>query len=436
MSLKKQFLKYVMPSIIAMWVFSIYTIVDGFFVANFAGERELSAITIIVPYVNFLFAIAIIFSIGSQTIIGIYLGEGKKDDANRIFSFILMFISIFCIVLAIISMIFIDKLIFFLGASPGLFNLAKDYLRIIIVFSPFYIIAYCFEVWVKIDGYPRTAIICAVSACVTNIVLDYLLIEVLEMGVRGAAFATGFAQLLSFTLFLLHFRRGIGYLRFNKIKMETREVIYTIKKIVVLSFGEFVAEFNTASVVFIFNYFIMKYLSQEFLPSYAVINYMSLLTNSTFQGVCHGTLPLLSFYHGSRERKKSKTIVRYGFISIIIISLVFFGISYFGASTLLNLFLEDAKSVSSSIRPMRIYALMFLFSGHNLFIASIASAIGMPRYSTTINILRGSVFLVISLSFMVHVFGVKYLFYGAILCELLTLMFSIYSYKEIKRPAV
>ena len=436
MSLKKQFLKYVMPSIIAMWVFSIYTIVDGFFVANFAGERELSAITIVIPYVNFLFAIAIIFSIGSQTIIGIYLGQRKKDDANRIFSFILVFILIFCIVLAAISMIFINKLILFLGASPGLFNLAKDYLRIIIIFSPFYIIAYCFEVLVKVDGYPRTAIVCALSACVSNIILDFLLIKVLNLGVRGAAFATGFAQLLSFSLFLIHFRRGVGYLRFNKIKMTAKEVIYTVKKIVTLSFGEFIAEFNTATVVFIFNYYIMKYLSQEFLPSYAVINYMSLLTNSTFQGVCHGTLPLLSFYHGSRERKKSKTIVRYGFISVIIISLVFFAISYFGADTLLNSFLEDSESVASSIRPMRIYALMFLFSGHNLFIASIASAIGMPRYSTVINILRGSVFLVISLSFVVHVFGVKYLFYGAVLCEFLTLIFSIYAYKEIKRPAV
>lgn len=435
MNLKRKFFKYTLPSIIAMWVFSIYTIVDGFFVANFAGEMELSAVTIVVPYVNFLFAIAIIFAIGSQTIIGIYLGQKKKDDANEIFSFILIFIFSFSIILAIFSMIFIDKLILFLGATPKLFNLSKEYLRIIIVFSPFYIIAYCFEVLVKVDGYPKTAILCAVSACVTNIFLDYLLIHTLKLGVRGAALATGIAQFLSFAIYMSHFRRGVGYLRFNRIKMSAKKVLKTLKRIVTYGFGEFIAELNTATVVFIFNTFILKYLSAEFLPSYAVINYMSLLANSTFQGVCHGTLPLLSFYHGSREKEKSKSIITYGFISIIVIAIAFFLISFFGAERLLTAFLESSENVKSSIRPMRIYALMFLFSGHNLFIASIASAIGKPKYSTTINMLRGSVLLVASLSFVVHVFGVRYLFFGAMLCEFLTLIISINFYKKMRKPA-
>lgn len=435
MNLKKQFFKYVSPSIIAMWVFSIYTIVDGFFVANFAGTKELSAVTIVIPFVNFLFAIAIIFSVGSQTIIGIFLGQKKKDDANKIFTFILIFILIFSVILAMFAMIFIDELILFLGATSNLFSLAKDYLKIIIIFSPFYIISYCFEVLVKVDGYPRTAIIGAVSACLTNIFLDFLLIEIFKLGVKGAALATGIAQALSVIIFLIHFRRGSGYLRFDKIKMTGKEIFNTLKKIISFGFGEFIAEFNTATVVFIFNTFIMKYLTPEFLSSYAVINYMSILANSTFQGVCHGTLPLLSFYHGSRETKKSRTIIKYGFISIFVISIIFFSISFFGAKTLLNAFLENEDRTLSSIRPMRAYALMFFFAGHNVFIASIASAIGKPKYSTTINIMRGTVVLVLSLYFVVHVLGVRYLFYGAALCELITLITSIYFLRIMNKPA-
>lgn len=431
MNLNKQFFKFVIPSIIAMWVFSIYTIVDGFFVANFAGELELSAVTIVVPYVNFLFAIAIITGVGSQTIIGIELGKGNRDDANKVFTFIILFILSFSVILALIGIIFMDQIINFLGADSTLFQLSHDYLSVIVFFSPFYIIAYAFEILVKVDGFPRTAIIGAISACLTNIVLDYILIDKLHMGVRGAALATGIAQFLSCLIFFIHFRGAKGYLRFVKIKMEFKEVIHYLKKTVIYGFGEFISELNTATFVFIFNLFIIKYLSPEYLSAYAVINYISLFANSTFQGVCHGTLPLLSYYHGSRERDKSIKIIRMSFIFIFIISVIMYSIACFGAESLFKMFLENKNMISSSIRPMRIYALMYLLAGQNLFIASLSSAIGEPQYSIIINILRGSVSLFLSIYLMIYIFGVDYLFFGAGVSELVVFALALYSLKKM-----
>lgn len=431
MNLNKQFFKFVIPSIIAMWVFSIYTIVDGFFVANFAGELELSAVTIVVPYVNFLFAIAIITGVGSQTIIGIELGKGNRDEANKVFTFIILFILSFSVILALIGIIFMDQIINFLGADSTLFQLSHDYLSVIVFFSPFYIIAYAFEVLVKVDGFPRTAIIGAISACLTNIVLDYILIDKLHMGVRGAALATGIAQFLSCLIFFIHFRGAKGYLRFVKIKMEFKEVIHYLKKTVIYGFGEFISELNTATFVFIFNLFIIKYLSPEYLSAYAVINYISLFANSTFQGVCHGTLPLLSYYHGSRERDKSIKIIRMSFIFIFIISVIMYSIACFGAESLFKMFLENKNMISSSIRPMRIYALMYLLAGQNLFIASLSSAIGEPQYSIIINILRGSVSLFLSIYLMIYIFGVDYLFFGAGVSELVVFALALYSLKKM-----
>ncbi|TIH65901.1 multidrug transporter MATE, partial [Klebsiella pneumoniae] len=214
------------------------------------------------------------------------------------------------------------------------------------------IIAYAFEVLVKVDGFPRTAIVGAVSACVTNIILDYILIDKFQMGVRGAALATGIAQFLSCVIFFIHFRSAKGYLRFVKIKMSGKEILKYLKTTVIYGFGEFISELNSATFVFIFNLFIIKYISPEFLSAYAVINYMSLFANSTFQGVCHGTLPLLSFYHGSKERDKSLEIIKISFISIFIISIIMYMISFFGAGTLFNMFLENKNMISSSIRPM------------------------------------------------------------------------------------
>lgn len=435
MSLNRQFFKFVIPSIIAMWVFSIYTIVDGFFVANFAGEMELSAVTIVVPYVNFLFAIAIITGVGSQTIIGIELGKGNRDEANKVFTFIILFILAFSIVLSILGIIFMNQIIRFLGADSSLFNLSHQYLSVIVFFSPFYIIAYAFEVLVKVDGFPRTAIIGAVSACVTNIILDYILIDKFQMGVKGAALATGIAQFLSCLIFFIHFRSAKGYLRFVKIKMTASEIIQYLKTTVAYGFGEFISELNAATFVFIFNLFIIKYLSPEYLSAYAVINYMSLFASSTFQGVCHGTLPLLSYYHGSEEKEKSLKIIKMSFIFIFIVSLIMYAIAFFGARTQFEMFLENKNMISASIRPMRIYALMFLLAGHNLFIASLSSAIGDPKYSIIINILRGSVALFISIYLCVHLLGTRYLFFGAIISEFIVFLISLYSLnKMVNKP--
>ena len=435
MSLSRQFFKFVIPSIIAMWVFSIYTIVDGFFVANFAGEMELSAVTIVVPYVNFLFAIAIITGVGSQTIIGIELGKGNKDEANKVFTFIILFILAFSLCLSILGIVFMNQIISFLGADSSLFNLSHQYLSVIVFFSPFYIIAYAFEVLVKLDGFPRTAIIGAVSACVTNIILDYILIDKFQMGVKGAALATGIAQFLSCLIFFIHFRSAKGYLRFVKIKMTAAEIIQYLKTTVAYGFGEFISELNAATFVFIFNLFIIKYLSPEYLSAYAVINYMSLFASSTFQGVCHGTLPLLSYYHGSEEREKSLKIIKMSFIFIFIVSLIMYAIAFFGARTQFEMFLENKNMISASIRPMRIYALMFLLAGHNLFIASLSSAIGDPKYSIIINILRGSVALFISIYLCVHLLGTRYLFFGAIISEFIVFLISLYSLnKMVNKP--
>ena len=324
-----------------------------------------------------------------------------------------------------------NQIISFLGADSTLFQLSHDYLSVIVFFSPFYIIAYAFEVLVKVDGFPKTAIIGAVSACLTNIILDYILIDKFQLGVRGAALATGIAQFLSCLIFFIHFRAAKGYLRFVKIKMEFKEVAHYLKTTVIYGFGEFISELNTATFVFIFNLFIIKYLSPEYLSAYAVINYMSLFANSTFQGVCHGTLPLLSYYHGSRERDKSIKIIRMSFIFVFIISVIMYSIAYFGAETLFDMFLENKNMISSSIRPMRIYALMYLLAGQNLFIASLSSAIGEPQYSIIINILRGSVSLFISIYLMVHLFGVRFLFFGAGVSELVVFVIALYSLKKM-----
>lgn len=431
--MKKPFLKFVVPSVISMWVFSIYTIVDGFFVANFAGMKELSAVTLVVPYVSTLFALAILFSVGSQTLIGVLLGRKEKDLALEVFSFSLLLVLGISFVLSLLSWFFIDPLLRFLGAKGDLYPLAKDYFQVIILFAPFFILAYYFEVIVKVDGHPKIAILGSLSAFFTNIILDYLFIAIFHMGVFGAALATGIAQFLSVMIFLMHFRRGVGHLTYIRIKRSFSELFRRSRRIFRLGLGEFIAEFNGASQVFIFNFFILRFLSEDFLPTFAVMNYLSIFVHSTFQGITLGSLPLLSFFHGAEERKKSFQIIRYGFLSIAIVAILAFTLSNVFAGQLLDFYLEEGTFLESSLTHFRVFVCMFLCSGFNVFIASIASSIGKPRISMIIHLSRGLVLLTLSLLFVISFFGAKRLFYAAILSELLTLLFSLYFYRRMKR---
>lgn len=434
MTLKKQFFRYIIPSIIALWVFSIYTIVDGFFVAHFSGVREFSAVSLIIPFVNSIFAIAIIFAVGTQTLIGIYLGKNRRDAANGLFSFIISFICIFSILLSIICLLNLNFIVRFLGATSELFSLSKTYLRVILLFSPFFIVSYTFEVLVKVDGYPTTAIFGAAISSLTNIILDYVFISILHMSVFGAALATGFAQVLSTFIFFIHFRSSRGFLRFVKFNDNIRFYFSKLKDIIFIGFGEFIAEFNLGAILFIFNYFIINYLNTNFIPSFSVINYITLFVVSTFSGICHGSTPLISFYYGAKKSFNNKKIIRYSFESIFFISIFMYVFFFFFGEIILNIFLDDSSMVNSSIRPLRIFTLIFLLCGYNIFIASISSAINRPIFSIIINLLRGSLFLIPSVFLILSSFGVRFIFFGAILSEFLTFIVAMtFYFTSIKR---
>ena len=145
-TLRKSFFRNLIPSVTAMWVYSIYTIIDGIFVGKGVGSTALASVNIAMPFVNLIFASSIFFATGTSTLISIRLGQNKKDEANNIFSFNVAIMIIFSIVLLILSLLFIDKISLFLGATESTFEMVKEYLSIIVIFNGFFIVSYCLEV--------------------------------------------------------------------------------------------------------------------------------------------------------------------------------------------------------------------------------------------------------------------------------------------------
>ena len=402
-SLFKQFLRYLGPSVVAMWVFSLYTIVDGIFVSKGVGELALAAVNISMPFINFVFAISVLFSTGASTVIAMYLGKKDLEKANEAFSLNLFTITILAIIITVTSILGLDYLVKILGATPDTIGYVKDYLFIISLFSIFFIVSYSLEVIVKADGFPFLATIGVVISAITNIVLDYIFVIKLGYGVKGAAFATIIAQVLTTLFFLSHFLRKKSTLRFVKFKFS----FITIKRIISLGFPDCTSELSVGIVTILFNQTLLRLIGQDALISYSVICYVNTLILMTMIGITQGAQPLISFYFGAGEINKVNHLLKMGLKTVLITSIVVFASSILFAGNITSLFInpEETQLFNNTVSVFKLYSISFLFVGFNLIISGFFVAIEQPVYSSIISLGRSLVLVTISLFLLNKLFG-------------------------------
>lgn len=424
------YLNYALPSIAAMWVFSIYTMVDGYFVGKYVSEIALASVNVAMPFVNTVFALAIILAVGTSTKVAIYLGEGKREEAKKIFTFTVVAIILFALVLSLLSRIFLVDLVEFLGAMGNLYPLVIQYLSIILWFVPFFMVSYHFEVLVKIDGFPRLATYGVTSAAISNMFLDWLFVGVFHWGVEGAALATGIAQVFSTILFTIHFlgpKARLKFVRLNDIWAATKQ----LPSILSLGTGDFLSELSTGFIVFVYNIFLLKYLGENALVSYTIVSYFTLLIASTMTGLTQGMQPLVSYYHGKHDSESGKKITHYAIRSVIGLSLVaiFAGIVFPKQISLLFLS-SDSHLLESTISALRKFSISYLALGANLLFVGLLAAKGQPRKAITLSTLRGFLLVYVGLVVVSGVLPPEYIWYTSTLSEGISLIIGIFMVRE------
>lgn len=204
-NLKYDFMRFVTASVLAQWIFSLYSAVDGLFVARGVNEIALSAVNIASPFINFLFSISLLFAAGTSTVAAIYLGQGKEMKARQVVTQNLAMSAGLSVFITAVVLLFPDLTARFLGATDVTLDYVKAYITTVAPFSICFVIAYAFEILVKTDGYPRYATMAIITGCTINGILDYLMVIRFHMGVFGAALATGIAQLCLVIIYLIHY---------------------------------------------------------------------------------------------------------------------------------------------------------------------------------------------------------------------------------------
>lgn len=412
-----------------MIIFSLYSMVDGFFVSKYVGVEALSAVNLSMPFINIVFALGIIAAVGSQTMCGVFIGRKNYMKANKIFSFNIKTVTIFSIILTVLFYFNMDTIARLLGATEDLKPLVIDYLGYIVYFVPFLMISYNFEVMVKVDGFPRLAVATVITCGLSNVILDYVFVGLMGHGLAGAAVATGFSQVISTVVYLIHFTVGKSNLEFVEVKFS----FDTLKSIFSLGVGDFVSEVGIAMIVLFYNIFIIKFLGEKSIATFSVISYVNNLALTCFAGITQGTQPLLSYYYGKKDYDSLKKLFRLATAAIFVTGVVFLAASQLFPERIFRIFLDvDKETLSYSVESLRKFSISFMITGFNVLIAAVCVSFLKPKYSVTINILRSFVTIYLAL-FVLTMLEPRLIWFASALSEGITLIFAYYFYRKLSR---
>lgn len=412
-----------------MIIFSLYSMVDGFFVSKYVGVEALSAVNLSMPFINIVFALGIIAAVGSQTMCGVFIGRKNYMKANKIFSFNIKTVTISSIILTVLFYFNMDTIARLLGATEDLGPLVIEYLGHIVYFVPFLMISYNFEVLVKVDGFPRLAVATVITCGLSNVILDYVFVGLMGHGLAGAAVATGFSQVISTVVYLIHFTVGKSNLEFVEVKFS----FDTLKSIFSLGVGDFVSEVGIAMIVLFYNIFIIKFLGEKSIATFSVISYVNNLALTCFAGITQGTQPLLSYYYGKKDYDSLKKLFRLATAAIFVTGVVFLVASQLFPERIFRIFLDvDKETLSYSVESLRKFSISFMITGFNVLIAAVCVSFLKPKYSVTINILRSFVTIYLAL-FVLTMVEPTLIWFASALSEAVTLIFAYYFYRKLSR---
>ena len=412
-----------------MIIFSLYSMVDGFFVSKYVGVEALSAVNLSMPFINIVFALGIIAAVGSQTMCGVFIGRKNYMKANKIFSFNIKTVTISSIILTVLFYFNMDTIARLLGATEDLGPLVIEYLGHIVYFVPFLMISYNFEVLVKVDGFPRLAVATVITCGLSNVILDYVFVGLMGHGLAGAAVATGISQVISTVVYLIHFTVGKSNLEFVEVKFS----FDTLKSIFSLGVGDFVSEVGIAMIVLFYNIFIIKYLGEKSIATFSVISYVNNLALTCFAGITQGTQPLLSYYYGKKDYDSLKKLFRLATAAIFVTGVVFLAASQLFPERIFRIFLDvDKETLSYSVESLRKFSISFMITGFNVLIAAVCVSFLKPKYSVTINILRSFVTIYLAL-FVLTMIEPTLIWFASALSEAVTLIFAYYFYRKLSR---
>ena len=428
----KKLLKFTLPSIAMMIFTSIYGVVDGFFVSNFAGEIPFKAVNLIMPFLMIFGTVGFIFGTGGTAIVAKILGEGDKEKANRYFSLFVYVTFTLGVFFSALGITFIRPIAVLLGAKGELLENCVIYGRIVLLALPFLVLQFLFQSFFVAAEKPRMGLFVIIAAGVTNMVLDAVLIPALpqEYRIVGAAIATALSQCIGGAVPFVYFaRKNTTIFRLGKTNFDLKAIC----KACVNGSSEFMNNISMSLVGMLYNLQLLKYAGEDGIAAYGVMMYVSFIFAAVFIGYSIGTAPIISYHYGAGNTKELRGILRKSLLIIGIGGFSMIFIAQLLAYPLAMIFVSYSETLMAlTVSGFRIFALSFLFMGFAIFGSGFFTALNDGLTSALISFLRTLLFQVSAVLLLPLIFDINGVWISSVIAEVMAVVFS-FLFMTLKR---
>lgn len=410
-------LRFTMPSILMMIFTSIYGVVDGFFVSNFAGKTAFTSVNFIMPFLMILGTVGFMFGTGGSALIGKTLGEGDRERANRYFSLFVYTSAALGVLIGALGILFIRPIAAALGATGEMLEGCVIYGRIILIALPAFILQMEFQSFFVAAEKPTLGLITTLASGVTNMVLDALFVGVIDGGLVGAAVATAISQAVGSIVPVFYFvSNNSSLLRLGKTRFDGKALLKTCTN----GSSELMSNVSMSLVGMLYNIQLLNYAGEDGVAAYGVMMYVNMIFIGAFIGYSIGTAPIISYHFGAANTGELKSILRKGLIIISTGAVLMLGSALILASPLAKIFVGyDAALLELTVTGFRIFSFSFLFAGFAIFFSSFFTALNDGLTSAIISFLRTLVFQIAAVMILPLLFEVDGIWISVVVAELM-----------------
>ena len=387
----KLLMQYAIPAIIAMTASSIYNMVDSIFIGQGVGPLAISGLAITFPFMNLGAAFGAMVGVGASTLISVKLGQRDYSTAQTVLGNVITLNLIIGIAFSIITLMFLDPILYFFGASADTIGYARDYMLIILSGNVFSHMYFGLNAVLRASGHPQKAMYATINTVVINTLLDPLFIYVFDWGIRGAAIATIIAQVISliwqFKILtdkneLLHLRRGIYHLQ-SKI----------VKNIIAIGLSPFCMNVASCFIVIFINKGLKEYDGDLAIGAYGIVNRLVFICVMIVMGITQGMQPIAGYNFGAQQFDRVTRVLKFSIYGATAMTTLTFLIGELLPEVAVQLFTTDEGLISRAAEGFRIVVLFFPIVGFQMVTSNFFQSIGMANKAIFLSLTRQLLFL-------------------------------------------
>ena len=382
----KKFAKYVSQNMLGMVGMSVYILADTFFISQSVGANGITALNLVLPIYNLIFAIGAMIGVGSA-IRFVIERHGNSSGTEGYFFHALVWAFLISLIFIFVGIFLPDKLIALLGGDSSIIAVGRDYTRIFMIFSPFFMWNHICMAFVRNDGNPSVAMAATLFGSLFNIVFDYILMFPLGLGMQGAALATGCSPIIGILICCIHFKSSKCTITLKPVRLSVKRLLHSCH----VGISSFVAELSSGVITIVFNMIILNIAGNTGVAAYGVIANTSLVAVSLFNGISQGSQPLISDSYGKGDLKNVMCLIKLTAATSLFISVLLITAVYLGAPSITAVFNSEKNPLLAqyAISGLRIYFTGFLFAGINIVGSSILSSVESAKFAFIVSIMRG-----------------------------------------------